>query len=114
MARAEPSDEAPTRAERRDAYESILRIVEYNTGDGGPALAKQTSILLTAGHAGIGADRARSMIQAAIGNRDLVRVGDRIARTDDASLQDVVAEMEGRDPPREDVVKWCRGQMEDA
>ena len=109
------SDDEPTREDRRDLYEKLLRIVEYNTGDGAPATMAREQVLVTATHAGIDdPKRVRSVLNAAVDNGDLLRVRGRVARTDVDSLHDVYLEEGGRDNANSELVGWCYRQLNEA
>jgi len=53
-----------TREERKDEYETLLGVVEHNTGGKQPALARIPSVKQTALQAGVTAPRSR--LQAAV------------------------------------------------
>jgi len=88
-----------TRAERRAEYETVLRIVEHNTGGRQPALARIPSVQQTAIQAGVTAPRSR--LQAAIEQGDLLRLRDRVVRTTEPDLRDALGEINEQ---RQDVV----------
>lgn len=80
-----------TRADRRDEYEKLLSIVEHNTGDKQPALARAASIKSTAIAAGVTAPRSR--LQAAVEQGDLLQIRDRVVRTAEPDLRDALGEL---------------------
>jgi len=85
------SDDESTREERKDAYERVLSIVEHNTGDNQPALASTTSISQIA--VGIGIEKPGKPLRAAVENGDLLRIRDRVVRTEEADLRDALGEL---------------------
>jgi len=82
-----------TREERKDEYETLLGIVEHNTGGRQPALARISSVKQTAIAAGVTAPRSR--LQAAVENDDLLRIRDRVVRMERDDLQDALGELNG-------------------
>ncbi len=88
-----------TRADRRDEYETLLGIVEHNTGGRQPALARIPSVQQTAIQAGVSAPRSR--LQAAVEQGDLLRIRDRVVRTTEPDLRDALGELNKQ---RQDVV----------
>jgi len=93
------SDDDTTRAERKDEYETILRIVEGNTGGKQPALARAASVKQVAISAGVTAPRSR--LQAAVENGDVLRIRDRVVRTTEPDLRDALGEINEQ---RQDVI----------
>ncbi len=80
-----------TREERKDEYETLLGVVEHNTGGKQPALARIPSVKQTALQAGVTAPRSR--LQAAVENGDLLRLRDRVVRTTEEDLRDALGEL---------------------
>lgn len=97
-----------TRAERRDEYETLLSIVEQNTGGRQPALARIPSVKQTAIQAGVTAPRSR--LQAAVENGDLLRIRDRVVRTTEEGLRDALGELNAQ---RQDVVEALEEVVDD-
>lgn len=107
---SESDTDTQARRRRREEYETILRIVEHNTGGVDrpqPALAKRAVIVRLARQAGIQHRRARRRIQAAVENDDLLDWHGELARVDEASLKAVVAEEDAADHPRLGLIRRC-------
>lgn len=88
-----------THEERKAEYQTLLGIVEHNTGGRQPALAHIPSVKQIAIAAGVTAPRSR--LKAAVENGDLLRIRDRVVRTTEPDLRDALGELNGQ---RQDVV----------
>ncbi|MFW5903713.1 MAG: hypothetical protein ACOCS7_03140 [Halolamina sp.] len=84
------SDET-TRSDRRDEYHQVLGIVEANTGGRQRPLARVASVKQTAIQAGVTDPRGR--VRAAVEQGDLLRVGDRVVRTNEDDLRTALDEL---------------------
>lgn len=80
-----------SRAERKEEYETLLGVVEHNTGGKQPALARIPSIKQTALQAGVTEPTKRT--KAAIEQGDLLRLRDRVVRTTEEDLKDALGEL---------------------
>lgn len=90
------SDAETTRAERKEQYERILRIVAKNTG--GPvepqdATISPTYVLQPATQIGMSPDEVRKRLQAGVENGDLVCYRGEYAIRDEESLRKVLGEL---------------------
>ncbi len=102
------SDDDLSRDDRRDEYETVLGIVEHNTGGRQPALARIPSVQQTAIQAGVSAPRSR--LQAAVEQGDLLRIRDRVVRTTEPDLRDALGELNEH---RQDVVDALEEVVDD-
>lgn len=105
------SADEPTRKDRRERYEKVLRIVEYNTGDGGPPLAGIEQVTLIASYSGIGPADTRKAIQAAVSNGHLLRARGRVALTNEDSIRTVRDAERNRDAPNQRLLDWCTDRL---
>lgn len=79
-----------THADRRERYHKLLRIVEFQTGDPQRPFASKAHVKRLAVQAGVPLDKVDLAMQAAIENGDLLEWGSRVARSDEASLVEIV------------------------
>ncbi|WEL29873.1 hypothetical protein [Haloferax volcanii] len=79
-----------TRADRRERYEQILRIVEFQTGDPQRPFASKAHVKRLAVQAGVPLGKVDLAMRAAVENGDLLEWGSRVARSDEESLVDIV------------------------
>lgn len=109
------ADYQQERADSRERYETVLRIVEYNSNNTQqPAMASRTSIIQIAKQAGIDATDAKRSIQAAIGNRDLLNWHGKLARTTPEALRAVIEEEAASDTPRRALIAKCNRLLREA
>lgn len=101
-----------SRAQRREQYEKILRIVEHQTGGKQSALAPKTSIRITAAHAGMRKEDARKRIQAAIENGDIFEWHGQVALVDEPSIEAVRDEEIEADITRKRLIGKCNGILQ--
>lgn len=99
------TDDTHSFADSADDYQTVLRIVDHNTGHKQPPMASRSSILQTAvDSAGLDSQTVHAKLGAAEQNGDLVtlRVGrtTKVARRTDAALRAIIA-AENAKPPAE-------------
>lgn len=105
-----------TRADRRQEYQTVLRVIELNTGGKQRPMAPMRSIRKICGYGGIDTETVDKRVQAAVENGDLLRDGgrvcladaeqvkQRVADTDEAVLLRMLLRAETSGPCREAVV----------
>jgi len=103
---------ADEREERKELYESILRVVEYNTGDGFTAGMHLGSLVANRTRAGHDLDAIQTALKAARENGDLLQYTDhegrqRVTLTDDSSLLTVIKDEANREHPNEELIARC-------
>lgn len=101
------------RARRKETYHQVLRIVAHNTGGHQPPLVRLSAVKIAASHAGLDAKQVEKAIQAARENGDLLADpdGERVARTDAASLRAIIETEVERDEPRTELIAACNRRL---
>jgi hypothetical protein len=111
MSQAQPRSGAQSR------YEKIVRIVRYNTFESRPLIARE-HVGVVASHANVPAEKVDHALQAAVRNKDLLRIQrhdgpTQYAEVTERSVQAVLANELARDQPAPTVVNGCRSLLED-
>lgn len=87
----------PTRQERRERYESVLRTVDLNTTPMQRPWVSEWAIVANRSQAGVPRDETRATLQAAVENGDLIRLGSgrrcAYCRNEQATLERAVSEV---------------------
>lgn len=99
------------RADRREAYERILRIVEHNTGGKQPAMATVTSVTQIAAEAGV--DEPRKRLRAAVENDDVVVLEGRVCLAEPEAIRAAIEEESEREHPRKDRIGWLNQVLQE-
>ncbi|WP_224449333.1 hypothetical protein [Haloprofundus salilacus] len=112
QATAPVQQEEDTRGDRRDRYHKLLGIVEHNTGGMQRSTVSLGAVLTVASYCDIQSHKAKSSLQAAVSNDDLLEFDGRFARTDTESLREVLIEESERKSARRALVKRCNRLLE--
>lgn len=102
-----------TRAERKEQYEQVLRIIEHNTGGDQPALASLTSITQIGRQAGIDGEDVLDRLQAARENDDILEWQGRVALATEEGLRAVIGEENQAEYPRRQLIERCVDMLEE-
>jgi len=118
--------EADSRADRRDRYHRLLRILEHNSGDPYPPLPRWSAIATTARAAGVDLEDFRTARRAAVERDDVIRwrdgAGDlRVGLADPPAghfsdddvdaLRAIIETEASRERPDQSVVGWCNRML---
>ncbi|MFW5935356.1 MAG: hypothetical protein ACOCQL_05855 [Halolamina sp.] len=100
-----------TRADRRDEYHQVLRIVDANTGGAQPALASVSSITQIASSAGVTEPGKR--LRAAVENDDVVTLEGRVCLAEPEAIRAAIEAEAQSEHPREDRIGWLNRVLQE-